>query len=129
MVWLVRSAILILYPRGALPGAGDCNLDTFLRQFKRDVPFLVWFGTVAGALIFHLTPLFTVFVPLPAFLLPASLADKHALKITSHPLYFVRQPVFLVKMCAGFAWGSDPQVRAKFGLRPLLEDPRTWRQS
>lgn len=129
MVWLVRSAILILYPRSALPGAADCNLDAFLAQFKREVPFIVWVGTVFGALMFHLTPLLTVFVPLPAFLLPAGLADKHAQKMSSFPLYFVRQPVFLVKMCAGFAWGADPHVRARLGLKPLVADPGTWRQS
>lgn len=129
MVWLVRSAITMLYPRGALPGAEDCNLDTFLAQFKRETPFIVWLGTVAGAVVFHLTPLFTVFVPLPAFLLPAKLADTHAQKVSSHPLYLVRQLVYLVKMCAGFCWGVDPAVRAKLGLRPLLRDPGTWRQS
>lgn len=129
MVWLVRSAIVLLYPRGALPGAADCDLDAFLAQFKREVPLIVWVGTVFGALLFQLTPVLTVFVPLPAFLLPASLADKHAQKVTSFPLYLVRQPVFLVKMCAGFAWGTDPHVRARLGLRPLAPDAGTWRQS
>jgi len=32
MLWLVRSAIVILYPRGTLPGAADCGLDAFLAQ-------------------------------------------------------------------------------------------------
>ncbi len=130
MLWLVRSAVLILYPAtDALPGVKDCGVNGFVKMYRREAPFLVWLGTVAGALVFHLTPLFTVFVPLPAFLLPARLADKHAARITGTSVYLVRQSVFLVKMCAGFCWGADPKVRARFNLPPLIEDPRTWRQS
>jgi hypothetical protein len=73
--------------------------------------------------------LFTVFVPLPAFLLPAKLADKHAERVTSTDVYLVRQAVFLVKLCAGLAWGADPQVRKRFAMAPLEQDPGTWRQS
>lgn len=129
MLWLLRSAIVILYPRtAALPGATDIALDAHLRKFRAESPFLIWLGTVVGALVFHFTPLFTVFVPLPAFLLPAKLADKHAERVTSTDVYLVRQAVFLVKLCAGLAWGADPQVRKRFALAPLEQDPGTWRQ-
>lgn len=130
MLWLLRSAILIIYPRTAgLPGAADIALDAHLEKFRAESPFLIWLGTVVGALVFHFTPLFTVFVPLPAFLLPAKLADKHAERVTSTDVYLVRQAVFLVKLCAGLAWGADPQVRKRFAMAPLEQDPGTWRQS
>lgn len=130
MLWLLRSAILIIYPRTeGLPGAADIELDAHLKKFRAESPFLIWLGTVVGALVFHFTPLFTVFVPLPAFLLPAKLADKHAERVTSTDLYLVRQAVFLVKLCAGLAWGADPQVRQRFAMAPLEQDPGTWRQS
>ncbi len=129
MLWLLRRAIVILYPRASLPGAADCALDDFLRTFKRETPLSVWAGTVAGAVVFHLFPLFTVFVPLPAFLLPRRLADLHAARISVSSLYLVRQSIFLVKMCAGLCWAADPQVRARLALPPLIEDPRTWRTS
>ena len=126
--WFVRSAIAALYPRTAsLPGAADCGLDAFLPRFRREAPAMMWLGVVAGALLFHLTPLFTVFVPLPAFLLPKGLLDRHAAKISTTPFYFVRQAIFLVKFAAGMCWGADPAVRAHFALPPLKTDPMTWR--
>lgn len=127
MLWLVRSAIVMLFPRTELPGAEDCDLQNFLVRFKRDTPFLVWLGTVAGAVLFHLTPLFTVFVPLPAFWLPKSLAARHADRIATTNFYVVRQAVLLVKMCGALCWGADPNVRKAFALPPLGVDPGTWR--
>lgn len=130
VLWLVRSAIVALYPSGgAMPGAADCGLDDFLRKFRRESPGLLWFGAVLGALVFHLTPLFTVFVPLPAFLLPAGLLDKHASRISGTQVYLVRQSVFLVKLVAGLCWGADPEVRRRLALPALPADPGTWRQS
>lgn len=110
-----------------MPGAADCGLDDFLRRFRRESPALIWLGTVAGALVFHLTPLFTVFVPLPAFLLPAALADRHASRIASTNVYLVRQAIFLVKLAAGLCWGADADVRRRLALQPLPADPGTWR--
>jgi hypothetical protein len=129
LTWLVRSAILILYPRTALPGIAECGLDAYLVQFRRETPRLMWVGVVLGSLLFHLTPVFTVFVPLPAFWLPAGLRDKHAAKIAATSLYLPRQLIFLVKFCAGLCWGTAPEVRARFNLRPLPADPGTWRPS
>lgn len=132
MLWLVRSAIVALYPRVerdglVIPGAADCGLDDFLRRFKAETPMLVWVGTVLGALVFHLSPLMTVFVPLPAFLLPAGLLDRHAARITGTSVYLLRQAVFLVKLPGGLCWGADPQVRKLIALPALGPDPGTWR--
>jgi hypothetical protein len=130
MTWLVRSAICMLYPRTAeLPGAEDCDLDAFLVRFRRESPFLMWLGVIAGASIFHLTPLFTVFVPLPAFLLPRSLRDRHAYRITTDGLYLTRQSVFLLKLAAGLCWGAHPEVRKRFALAALPADPGSFRPS
>jgi hypothetical protein len=127
---LVRAAIVALYPRTEqLPGAADCDLDAFLERFEREASPTVWLGVVAGALVFHLTPVFTVFWPVPAFLLSPELADKHASRISKSPIYLVREAIFLVKFAAGLAWGIDPNVRAGFALPPLPADPGTWRRS
>lgn len=129
MRWLVRSTILTLYPRtDALPGIADCDLDGFLPRFQQETTGLMWLGVVAGAVLFQLTPLFTVYVPLPAMWLPRHLADRHAERITTTNAYFVRQAIFLVKMVAGLCWGSHPSVRARFALPALEADPGTWRQ-
>ena len=125
---LVRSAIVLLYPRtDVLPGAEDCDLDAYLERFQREAPLLIRSGVVAGALLFQISPIFTVHVPLPASLLPAHLADLHAERISNSNVYLVRQAIFLVKLIAGMAWGADPVVRAHFALPPMPPDPGTWR--
>jgi hypothetical protein len=134
LLWLVRSAVVALYPRverdgRVIPGAADCGLDEFLPRFRRDATALIWLGTVVGALVFHLTPILTLFIPLPAFLLPATLRDKHAARITVTRLYFLRQAMFLAKLPGGLCWGAHPSVRAQLALPPLAPDPGTWRQS
>ena len=52
---------------------------------------------------------------------------RHANKIAYHPIYLLRQAVFLVKLSAGLCWGSRPEIRAIFSLPPYAEDPGTWR--
>jgi hypothetical protein len=128
LLWLLRSAIVMTYPRHAgLPGAEDCALDEHLQRFKRESCLIIWLATLAGGLLFQLTPFMSVYVPLPAFLLPRSLQDKHAMKIQATRFYLLRQAVFLVKLCAGLLWGADPAVRKRLALPVLPPDPGTWR--
>lgn len=130
MLFFVRSALVALYPRTAeLPGIADTDIEAFLRKFRREAAPLVWIGVLASTLLFHLTPLFTVFVPLPAFALPAGLRDKHANRIASSSLYIVRQSIFLLKLPGGLCWGSHPSVRAKLALPAYAPDPGTWRSA
>lgn len=128
MLFFVRSALVALYPRTAdLPGIADTDVDGFLRRFRAEATPLVWIGVLASTLLFHLTPLFTVFLPLPAFLLPESLRDRHADRIASSSLYLVRQAVFLLKLPGGLCWGAHPSVRERFALPAYAADPGTWR--
>ena len=128
--WLLRSAMRQLYPRTEhFPGIEDCGDVEFVARFHRESAPLLWLGVSAGAWLYALTPLFTVLVPLPSFWLPRGLADKHANKIASLPIYLLRQPIFLVKMIAGLCWGADPKVREAIGLPPYGPDPDAYRQS
>jgi hypothetical protein len=128
MIWLIHQAMAALYPRtDAFPGVADCGLDAFLVKFKRDSTLMLWCGILLGAIVFHLTPILTVYVPLPAFLLPKGLLDKHADRILSTRLYLVRQIVFLVKLIAGLCWGTHPEIRKKMALPLYAEDPGTWK--
>ena len=130
MTWLVRAAIVMLYPRvGDWPGAEDCDLDEFLERFRRETTALMWLGVVLGAIVFQLTPFVTVYVPLPASMLSQKLADRHAERVATTNVYLLRQAIFLVKLVAGLAWGGHPRVRERFALRPLPPDPGTWRTS
>lgn len=128
--WLMRSAMVSLMPATPdLPGVEDCDPDGFLQQLAEEAPFRLRLGIFAGALLFHALPLFVVFVPLPAFLLPAGLRDRYAMKVASHPLYLVRQLIFLVKFAGGLCWGRDPAVRARLALPAYPQDPGSWRTS
>ena len=106
----------------------DTDVSGFLKRYQRDSTFLMWLGLVAGTWVFVWTPLLTVYLPVPSFLLPRSLLDRHAHRITSTSLYFVRQAIFLVKLAAGLCWGAHPDVRARFAMAPYPADPGTWRK-
>ena len=80
-----------------------------------------------AVLIWLVSPLFTVFVPLPAVWLPARLRHAHTDRLTSTSFYLVRQISLVLKQVAGMAWGQDPEVRAAYGMKPYPEDPGTWR--
>src|SRR5438270_7239 len=96
--------------RVALPGIADTDLDGFLRRMKNDADSLYWLGLVVGAVVFALSPLLTVYVPLPAFFLPRRLLERHCDRILSSPIYVLRQAVFLVRLSAGMCWGADEKV-------------------
>lgn len=128
MLWLVRSAMLAFYPRTeALPGLADTAIGPFLVQFRRETTSTMWLGVVLAAVLFHATPLLTIFVPLPAFLLPSGLLDKHARRIGGSNLYLVKQAMLVLKLPAGLCWGRDPEVRKRFAMSAYAPDPDTWR--
>lgn len=130
MIWLIKLAMCAMMPRTEkLPGLADTDLDGFLRRMRRESDAMYWTGLIAGTWIFTLTPLFTVFVPLPSFLLPKKLLSRHAEKILATRIYVFRQAVFLLRLSAGMCWGADPVVRAKFALPVYAPDPGTFRQS
>ena len=130
MLWLIKFAMCTLMPRtSALAGLADTDLDGFLRRLRREAEPRFWLGVLVGAVVFTITPLVTVGVPLPAFWLPRSVLDRHATRILSHPIYLLRQSVFLLRLSAGMCWGADTAVRATFALPAYGPDPGTFRQS
>ncbi len=129
ILWLARSAIGAFYPRTAsLPGICDMPVEAYLEQYRRESASILWAGFVLGTLLFHLTPVLTVYLPLPAFALSERLLERHTERLAAHPLYYLRQAVFVVKMVGGLLWGSHPTVRERFGLLPYPDDPGTRRQ-
>src|SRR5262245_1619873 len=102
-----------LMPRtDALPGLADTEVTAFLRQLRRESSALYWLGLVVGAWVYACSPLLTVGVPLPAFLLPVRLRARHAQRVGQLPAYALRQAILLVRLSAGMCWGRDPAVRA-----------------
>jgi hypothetical protein len=128
VIWLIKFAMCTMMPRtDALPGIADTDLDGFLGKMKQESEPLYWLGLVLGAVVFALTPLLTIGVPLPAFFLSEGLLHRHTEKILSHPIYTIRQAAMLVRLSAGMCWGQDNGVRAKFDLPPYGPDPGTFR--
>jgi len=130
MISVIQSAMGDLMPRTeALPGIADTDLEAFLRELRRESNALYWLGLVIGAWVYVLSPLLTVRVPLPSFLLPARLRALHAQRAPELAPYPLRQAVLLVRLSAGLCWGRDPAVRARFALPPYPPDPGSFRQS
>ncbi len=117
-----------LYPAtDTLPGVADTDVDTFLDKVAVEATPLIRLGLALATLVYTITPLFTVGWPLLAFMLPAKVAERHATKLVGHPIYLVRQSVFVLKMMAGLCWGQHPKVRASLSMDAYPADPGTWR--
>ena len=126
--WLVLHAMRALYPRtDSLPGMDDTDPEAFLARFRAEASLALRLGVVLGAAVFAATPIVTVYWPLPSFLLPRATLDRHADRITSTPIYLLRQAVFLVKLAAGLCWGQHPSTRRAMAMPPYPEDPGTWK--
>ena len=122
--------MVALYPRtAALPGIEDTCVSDFLRRYRREAPLMMWLGLVGGAFVFIVTPVLTVYRPLPSFLLSAETLDRHADRCTGLRSYYLRQAIFLIKLAAGLCWASHPDVRGAFGMSPYAPDPGTWREA
>jgi hypothetical protein len=128
VIALIRSAMCDLMPRAAgLPGVADTDVDAFLRALRREAHPLYWLGLVVGAIVYALTPVLTVYLPLPSFALPARLRARHAQRIVELRPYLLRQAISLVRLSAGMCWGQHPEVRARFALAAYPPDPGTFR--
>jgi len=83
-------------------------------------------GIAAATFVFMITPIITVYLPLPAFLLRGRMLERHTTKLLGHRSYLIRQVVFLLKMVGGLCWGEHDKARARLGRPALPPDPRTW---
>ena len=129
-MWLIRHALTSLMPPvEGMPGLIDTDLDTFLIHYRRETSWTIWLGLVAGTAVYVLAPLITIGIPLPSFWLRHAQRDRYTRQVIRHPVYLVRQAIFVLKMTAGLAWGSSPEVRQVMNLAPYPADPGTWREA
>ena len=130
MFWLIKFAASAMMPRHeSLPGVAETGLDPYVRQFMSETNWLTWIGVFASSVLFMLSPILTLGLPVPALLLTRRALDRHASRLASHRIYLLRQSMFIVKMVAGFCWGANPDVRARFNMAPYTGDPGTWKQA
>ena len=79
MLALIRFSMRTLFPAHAgMPGVEQCDLRGFLDRFWREAAPMMKLGLVLSTILYNLSPLFTVYIPLPLVLLPRGLRDKHA---------------------------------------------------
>ena len=127
---LVAWCMSVTFPStDELVGVDRMEVVPFLRQFNRDTPLLMQVALSASVLVFLLSPLLTIGVPLPAPWLSKANQQKHLEKLAGHPVYLLRQTMMMIKTVAGLLWGADPQVRKSLGMDPYKVDPGSWRQA
>ena len=110
-----------------LVGLDRMEVVPFLRQMDRDTPLIMRLALLGSILVFLLSPLLTVGLPLPAPLLGKATLQRHVERLAGHRIYLLRQTMMMVKTVAGLLWGADPQVRRALGMDPYRVDPGTWR--
>jgi hypothetical protein len=116
-------------PLNGMKGVGATNPKAFIKEIKRDAPANIRWGLTLSCWIYLLTPILTVYLPLPAFLLTKKLREKHTNRFSTHRFYLIRSCALMIKMMAGMCWGRDPEVRKALGCEELPPDPGTWRVS
>jgi hypothetical protein len=120
--------MVALFPREEpLPGVADLDLDSKIAAFRRESAPLLWLGVVAGAILFQLAPVATLRRPVLASWLSPDDLDAHAHKLAGHPMYLVRQVMFLLKMMGGIFWAQSDVLRASIALPAYGADPGTRR--
>ena len=129
VVWLLRTAMMPMMPaRDDLPGLEREPLDSYLRRFLAEANAATILGVSLAAMVFLVSPLITIGIPLPSCWLSEQQVDRHAHKVSTSPLYLVQQAIFLLKMYAGFAWGEQQAVRESLALAPYPAHQPAWRQ-
>jgi hypothetical protein len=129
MGWLTLKALDAVIPGSdRAPGlAASGRGPIVVAELRREAPFEMVLVLNLAVWLWLLTPIFTVFIPLPAILLPKRLKYLHTDRITSTSFYLVRQVSLVLKQVAGIAWGQDPEVRAAYQMAPYPEDPGSWK--
>ncbi len=128
MLRMVAFSFRAMYPSTPqLPGLDHAHSTEMAQRIFVEASPTFRLGIVLGSLVFVLTPVLTLGLPLPAFLLSPEKLDLHAQRITSHRFYLVRQAIVLVKLGGGMAWATQPRVRDRLSLPALPPDPGTWR--
>ena len=126
---LLVHAMKAFFPtHGDLPGIGDLDVEVFVRdELLQDLHGMMRVGVLASTLAFVLLPFWTVWRPVPSFLLSEATLDRHAQNMAGSEVYLIRSAALLIKMVGGFHWARHASVRSSWALEPYPKDPDTWR--
>ncbi|HAN30825.1 MAG TPA: hypothetical protein DCQ06_04440 [Myxococcales bacterium] len=124
----ISWSLCAIFPdNGPIPGLTRQSTCDRVEQVLQEAPALLILGLVGSWVAFVLAPVVTIGWPVPALLLSNAALDRHASKMASHPWYWLRQPMLMLKTVGGAIWGERPEVRIALGLQPFDSDPGTWR--
>jgi hypothetical protein len=130
MLQLTAWTLAVVFPSTPqLPGLDTIDSKPFIRQLHSEAPFTIRATLVVAVLLFNLTPLLTLGIPLPAFALSKARADEHAQRLSASPVYLLRQIMLMLKTIGGLVWGAAPDVRQKLTMPAYGEDSGGWRKS
>lgn len=124
---MARYVMSVTMPaHDGIPGANDTKIDAFLDEFGANAHPIIRLGFYASVFIFIFSPLFTVKLPVPIFILSKAKRDLHIKRYSESPNMIFSQLWMLQKMIVGLCWGMDESVRAYYNYEPLLGDPGTF---
>ena len=109
-----------------MPGNKDTKIDAFLDEFAANAAPIIRLGFYAAAVVYVISPIITLKVPLPAFLLSSEKQVLHMEKYSESRNVIMAQLWMLQKMISALCWGMDDAVRAYFGYQPFEGDPGTF---
>ncbi len=125
---LVHFSVAPFFPaEGDLPGVEELGLREFIPRMLEDSSWLLWVGIVASSAAYVASPLFTIYWPVPAFLLSRDRLDAHTQAMANHNNYTIRQAAFLLKMVGGLHWAGTNAIRDAWHLPEYRPDSDEWR--
>lgn len=130
MLHLTAWTFARIFPStAAIPGLDVIDSKPMIRQLTAEAPITIRVTLWVSVLLFQVTPLLTLGIPLPARWLSDARVDAHAQRLATSNIYLLRQIMLMLKTIGGLCWGAAPDVRQKLTL-PLYEaDSGRWRQS
>ncbi len=130
MLQLTAWTFARIFPTTAgLPGLDAIDARPLIRQLTAEAPFTIRATLWVSVLLFQVTPLLTLGIPLPARWLSDARVDEHAQRLSVSNVYLLRQIMLMLKTIGGLCWGAAPEVRQKLSMPMYEADSGRWRQS
>ncbi len=125
VAWVLGA---IFVSTDTLPGLDELDTAPRVAKMLREAPGSFTFVVYVSTLLFMVSPLITIGLPVPAFVLGRRQLDTHAYRLARHRIYLVRQSMLMLKTVGGLIWGGHPDVRAALDVPAYEADPGTFRQ-
>lgn len=120
---MVRALYTILGENNKQSLISENEIKEFLNKLQKEATFTLRAVTNLCLLAWVCTPILTIFIPLPAFLLSQKMCEKHTYRLTVSKIYVLRQSMLLLKQIVGLLWGAHNKVRNSLNIKVYDPDP------